>query len=201
MKERWEAAGAVLAALDLGSIADERVRAGFALLLNLVEELRQENLALRDENQRLRDEVSRLKGEQGKPGIRPQAPKTPPRDYSSERERRAPKGWAKGSKQAEIRVDREVVLEVDPAGLPEDAAFKGYEEVVVQDVVVRTDNVRFRKEVFYSASEHKSYLAPLPPGYAGQFGPGLKALALVLYFGGQMSEPKIAGLLGDVGVV
>src|SRR5207302_5487470 len=48
-------------------------------------------------------------------------------DYSSERERRTPKGWAKGSKQALIRVDREQVLAVDPAVLPADAEFKGYE--------------------------------------------------------------------------
>jgi len=33
-------------------------------------------------------------------------------------------------------------------------------------------------------------VAELPRGYQGQFGPGLKALVLALYFGGQMSEPK-----------
>jgi cell division protein FtsB len=198
--EERERAFAALAALDLSAIVDPGLRQGFGLLLNLVEELRRENLELRAENQRLRDEVARLKGEQGKPDIRPPAPKPPAGDYSSERERREPKGWAKGGKVAQVRVDREQVLEVDPAVLPPDAAFKGYEDVVVQDVVLRTDNVRFRKEVFYSASARRRYLAPLPAGYAGQFGPGLKALVLVLYFGGQMSEPKIAELLGDVGV-
>src|SRR3989442_6219273 len=45
----------------------------------------------------------------------------------------------------------------------------------------------------------QSYLAPLPQGYTGQFGPGIKSLALTLYFGGQMSEPKVAELLRSVG--
>jgi hypothetical protein len=43
-------------------------------------------------------------------------------------------------------------------------------------------------------------LATLPPGYRGQYGPGLKSLALVFYYGAQMSEPKVAELLRSVGV-
>jgi hypothetical protein len=201
MKERVDAASALLEALDLSSIGDERVRTAFALLLNLVEELKQENFRLREENQRLRDEVNRLKGEQGKPEVKGNRPKPPVgTDYSSERERRTPKGWAKGSKRALIRVDREQVLEVDPAVLPADAEFKGYEDVVVQDEVVRADNVRFRKETYHSAAGRKSYRAPLPAGYAGEFGPGLKALVLVLYFAGQMSEPKVLEFVRSAGV-
>jgi hypothetical protein len=42
------------------------------------------------------------------------------------------------------------VLTVDPAQLPADAAFKGYEETLVQDVVIHTDNVLYRKEKYYS---------------------------------------------------
>lgn len=72
--------------------------------------------------------------------------------------------------------------------------------MVVQDVVFRPDNVLVHKEKWYSPGERKTYLAPLPPGYAGQFGPGLKALTLVFYDGGQMSEPKILGGLRGVGV-
>ncbi len=48
--------------LDLSSIQDESIRQCIILLLNLMEELKQENRALREENQRLRDENNRLKG-------------------------------------------------------------------------------------------------------------------------------------------
>lgn len=78
--------------LDLSSIADERIRRGLLLLLNLVEELKRENVELRTENQRLRDEINRLKGEQGKPTIKGNAPKPPstsPGKYSSMKERRS----------------------------------------------------------------------------------------------------------------
>jgi hypothetical protein len=92
------------------------------------------------------------------------------------------------------------VVEVERDILPPEAEFKGYEEVVVQDVIFRTDNVLFHKEKFYSASEGKTYLAPLPQGYRGQFGPGIKALTQVFYYGAQMSEPKVAETLRSVGV-
>ncbi len=39
-------------------------------LLNIVEELKQENIGQREEIQRLRDEINRLKAEQGKPKIK-----------------------------------------------------------------------------------------------------------------------------------
>jgi len=187
--------------LDLASIADERVRTGFVMLLNLVEALKRENAELRAEVQRLRDEINRLKGEQGKPPIKGNTPKPPPTNYSSEKERRTPTAWTKGEKTTRIVIDREQTLEVDRAILPEDAAFKGHEDVVVQDVVFRTDNVLFHKEKFYSANEGKTYLAPLPAGYAGQFGPGIQALTIVLAFGANVSEPKIRELYRNVGVV
>jgi len=44
------------------------------------------------------------------------------------------------------------------------------------------------------------YLAELPPGYAGQFGPGIKALALVQYFACNMAEPKILEFFANVGI-
>src|SRR5213593_2807588 len=53
---------------------------------------------------------------------------------------------------------------------------------------------------FYSPSQHTTYAASLPLGYRGQFGPGLKSLTLVFYYGAQMSEPKVAELLRSVGV-
>jgi hypothetical protein len=169
-------------------------------LLNLVETLTTELREARAETQRLRDEVNRLKGEQGKPDIKPNTPRPTVTDHSSERERHTPQPRSKGRKIALLVVDREVVLTVDPATLPPDAVFKGYDDVIVQDVILRTDTIRFRKQKFYAPSTGKSYLAPLPAGYSGEFGPGLHTLALELYYAGLMSEPKILDLFRSVGV-
>jgi len=193
----------ILDDLDLPAIQDEKLRKCILLLLNLVEDLKRENAELRAENQRLRDEISRLKGEQGKPKIKGNSPKstpTTPANYSSEKQRRSSKGWVKGKKADQIHVDREQTLEVDPTTLPDDAEFKGHEDVVVQDVVFGTDNVLFHKQKYYSAGLGKTYLAPLPAGYDGQFGPGIRALTIVLYFGANVSEPKILELYRSVGI-
>ena len=186
--------------LDLSSIADERARKLVQQLLNVLEDVMADLRAAQAENQRLRDELNRLKGEQGAPAIKANTPQPPPKDHSSEQERRQPKTWSKDRKTDRIALDREQVVQVDPTHLPPDAVFKGYEDVVVQDVIFRTDNVLFHKEKFYSPSQHQTYLASLPQGYRGQFGPGLKSLALVFYFGAQMSEPKVAELLRSVGI-
>jgi len=53
--------------------------------------------------------------------------------------------------------------------LPVDAEFKGYEEVVVQDIKLTTDNVLFRKQKYSPSQREKTYLAELPDGYEGEF--------------------------------
>src|SRR5215831_10593302 len=190
----------MLGDLDLSSLADARAHELVQQLLNVLEDVMATLRAAQAENQRLRDEINRLKGEQGAPAIKANTPQPPPKDHSSEQERRKPKTWSKDRKTDRIAIDREQVVQVDPTHLPPDAVFKGYEDVVVQDVSFRTDNVLFHKEKFYSPSQHTTYLASLPEGYRGQFGPGIKSLALALYFGAQMSEPKVAELLRSVGV-
>ncbi|MFN8458212.1 MAG: transposase [Anaerolineae bacterium] len=187
----------MLGDFDPTQIQDEGARQAIIKLLNLVEELKRENTALREEVQRLRDENNHLKGEQGKPTIKP-GPK--PSKHSSETERRQPKGWRKGRKIAQIKIDREEVLVVDRSRLPADATFKGYQPVVVQDLCIRTDNIRFLKEKFHSASQHQSYLAELPAGYQGEFGPGLRALVVVQYYSCGMTEPKIQEFLANFGI-
>ena len=194
------ASGTMLENLDLHSIVDEQARELVRRLLNVLEDVMADLRAAQAENQRLRDEINRLKGEQGRPKVQSNTPQPPRTDHSSEQERHRSKPWSKRRKTDRIPIDREQVVEVDPDRLPPDAVFKGYEDVVVQDVIFRTDNVLFHKEKFYSPSQHQTYLAALPQGYSGQCGPGLKSLALVFYYGAQMSEPKVAELLRSVGV-
>ena len=120
-------------------------------------------------------------------------------NYSSEKEREEPKEHKKESKKERIKIDRVETLEIEPEFLPEDAEFKGYAEVVIQDIKIITDNVLFRKAKYYSPSTGRTYLAELPPGYQGQFGPGIRALVLILYFQCNMTQPKILELLSNLG--
>lgn len=190
----------LLAALDLAALPQGPFRQAVVFLVNLVEDQQCQMVELRGENQRLRDEIARLTGEQGRPDSKGNTPKPPPPDYSSEQERRTPQAWTKGRKRDTLRVSREERLEVDRTSLPADAEFKGYEVVVVQDLVVQAETIRFWKAKWYSPRTHKTYLAPLPPGYAGQFGPGLKSFVLALAYGANVSQAPLHALLQQAGV-
>jgi len=187
----------MLEGFDPNTIQDEAVRQVVMYLMNVVENQHAKIQEQAEEIQRLRDEINRLKGEQGKPKIK--ANKAVPH-LSSEKERRESKPRHKDNKQAQIRIDRVEVLKVDQQRLPQDALFKGYEEVIVQDRDFRSENIQFRKEKYYSPSQKQTYLADLPTGYKGQFGPGVRAWVLALYYAGGMSEPKSLELLCTVGM-
>lgn len=186
--------------VDLSAILEEKTRELVKGLLNFIEQLSSNLCEARAENQRLRDENNRLKGEQGKPEIKANVEGEASKDHSSEKGRKKPRKRQAKKKTASIVIAREEILKVAQAVLPADAIFKGYEENVVQDILLKTDNVRFLKEKYYSPSLGCTYLAELPTGYGGQFGPGIKALSLALYHGGLMSEPKIIEFFENVGI-
>jgi len=185
--------------IDLSAILEEKTRELVKGLPNFIEQLSSSLREARAEIQRLRDEVNHLKGEQGKPNIKANVVEAT-KSHSSERERHKSRERQGKKKTASIVIDREEVVQVDRAILPADAVFKGYDENVVQDIVLKTDNVRFLKEKYYSPSLGRTYLAETPTGYAGQFGPGIKALVIAFYHGGLMTEPKIIEFLENIGI-
>ncbi len=177
-------------------VDDEKASGALLILLELVERLYEENEKLKAENQRLRDENNLLKGEQGKPKIRGNTNKD--KDVSSENERKIrekKKEKKSKAKKHKIKIDRTEVCKVDRAELPEDAEFKGYENVVVQGILIKTDNVEYKKEVFYSPSEKKTYVGKLPDWIKGEFSPSVRSLVCTLKYVGNMSEPKILEFL------
>lgn len=190
----------LLQAMEPKGIADESMRHTVEVLLNLIEQLQSKVKGLESENQRLRDENNRLKGEQGQPEIKAKNKKGFENKHSSEPERKTRKKHSKGSKNQTIKIDREKILEYPQDKLPEDVQFKGYEEVIVQDIILTTDNVLFRKEKYYSPLKKKTYLAQLPWGYEGEFGPGIKTLVISLYYGGNMTQGKLLEFLEDIGI-
>lgn len=189
----------ILQTIEPKGIADESMRRTVEILLNLIEQLQTEVKELRAENQQLKDENNRLKGEQGKPDIKANK-KEFINNQSSEKERKIPKKHSKGSKNETIKIDREEIVKYPQDKLPADAEFKGYQEVIIQDIILETDNVLFRKEKYYSPSAGKTYLAELPCGYEGEFGPGIKALVISLYYGGNMTQGKLLEFLEDIGI-
>jgi hypothetical protein len=119
------------------ALREELTRVGGADWRNRVERSLTETERLRAEQQQLRDEVARLKGEQGRPRILQRG------QHSSEAERRQPRGDRRRAAREAVRIDRTETRAVEEP-LPPDAAFKGYAEVVVQDIRLETDNVCFR---------------------------------------------------------
>lgn len=198
----------ILSEFDPNQIEDEGARRAIIYLLNLVETQQGEISHLQAKNERLREENNRLKGQAKRPKHKPKPASAEEetaegsQDYSSEDERKAShkKKRKKRKKNSHIKIDREQILLVDEEQLPEDAEFKGYEDVIVQDIKIETDNVRFRKEKYYSASEGKTYLAELPTGYEGQFGPRLKAWVIVFSFALNVTEAKIGKFLDTMGI-
>lgn len=190
----------LLQTIDPSEIADPSVRRTVEILLNLIEQLQAQTKELQSENQKLRDENNRLKGEEGKPNVKANKSKGFKDDHSSEKERKTPKKHTKSSKNVNITIDRKQILEYPKSELPPDAEFKGYEEVIIQDISLKTDNVLFLKPKYYSPSEGKTYLASLPAGYDGEFGPGIKALVMSLYYGGNMTQGKLLEFLENIGI-
>ena len=84
---------------------------------------------------------------------------------------------------------------MDKSSLPDDAQFKGYQRVIVQEIIIKTDNVEYHKEVYYSPSQNKTYSGQLPAAVEGEFGPGIKTLVYTQKHVANMSEPKIAEFL------
>jgi regulator of replication initiation timing len=104
-------------------------------------------------------------------------------------------------KLPEIQIDREEKCAVDTKQLPKDAQFKGYEDKVVQDLIIKTDNVRFKREIYYSASMKKTWLGKIPVGYEGDFGPHINSHIISMKYVNNMSIPKINEFLKNFGVL
>jgi hypothetical protein len=184
-------------------------------LLNIIERLAVENGTLKSNLQNLSDEINRLKGEQGKPDIK--ANKKTDEDLSSEAERKAAEANASGGavedfegkkkrqrepKLPTIKIDREQRCPLDKSGLPDDLEFKGFEDVVIQNLIIKTDNVNYRREVYYSPSQNKSYRGKLPEAVRdqGEYGSGIRALIPILKAEGNMSEKRILGFFQNFGI-
>jgi hypothetical protein len=152
---------------------------------------------LQERVHQLEDEIARLKGLKPRPRIAPsslEAPPRPPRDPEAKRP-----GSAKRSKTAQLTISDEVVIPL--ADRPEGAVFKGYEDFVVQDLVLEPRVILCRRE-HWRTPDGKSLVAPLPvevvPG--SHFGPDLICFILHQYHHQHVTQPLLLEQLHQLGI-
>ena len=139
-----------------------------------------------------REEIARLKGLKGRPKIKPSGMEqatepTPPRDGKGRRRR--------GKVVPLVPVEERVL----PATVPPGSQFHGYQDFLVQDLVLRTEAVRYRRERWLTP-ERRLIVAPLPGGVDGHFGPELRRYVLAQYHQGQTTVPRLVAQLRALGI-
>jgi transposase IS66 family protein len=153
--------------------------------------LLEESHRLREENQALRDEVARLKGQKGKPSIGPSRlhPKS----------RKKPRRKRRRHALAPLRIDRTEVVKAE--GVPLGSRFKGYSDFDVQELVIKTERIRFRIERWLTPSG-ELVTGKLPPTVveSGHFGATLVSFILYQYYHSLVTEPLLLAQLHEYGV-
>ena len=166
---------------------------GLEELKSLIVQALEENARLKAENAELRDEIARLKGLNGRPKIKPSGMEKATEPTAKGQR----KIGRRGAKRSKLVVDEAKIVKAE--NVPDGARFKGYEEFLVQDMIVRPLTVLYRRERWQLPSG-ETIVAPLPAGITTHFGPELKRFVLAQYHQGQTTMPRLLALLQDLGI-
>lgn len=149
------------------------------------------NAHLEEKIRQLKEENLRLKGEKGKPKIKPA-----PTDKDLNPKPKKP--HKKKPKKDKIEIDQVIEIDVDKSDLPDDAKFIGSRDVVVQEIELKRNNIKFEIKRYYSASLNKTFEGELPEGFKGSsFGPKLRSLSSYLFYKNRVPHLKIIDTLLD----
>ena len=170
----------------------------------LVKELVAIIYRLLEENQRqasdigqMRDEIAVLKGEKARPKFKSgkmdentgnEAGAAGDNGADSGKKKRA--GSAKRSKTAKLTIHEEKTI-APAGGVPPHARFKGYRDVVVQGLVIKAHNVRYRLECWLTA-EGEPLTGVLPEALQGHhYSPELRGYILYQHHHCHVTQPLL----------
>src|SRR5664280_366888 len=148
----------------------------------------------------LKQEVVKLKGEANKTKNKPSKMDEDAADDNDNdgSESSKPKKGPKRSKTVHLKID--ATIDIQPNTVPEGSVFKGYREVVIQDIVFKTFNTCYRLAQYQTPDG--SYVAgQLPDGLNGcHFGNDLISFILYQYHHQHVTQPLLLKQLQDLGV-
>jgi hypothetical protein len=148
------------------------------------------------ELQDLRDEIHRLKGTPRRPKIAPSRLLKPPPTGKADTKGTRP-GSAKRQNTKHLKIDETLPLYLDD--LPDVSRLEGYRDFVVQDLVVKTHNVRYRRAV-YRLPDGSLRVAPRPDGIAAHFGVGLREHILWQVHQNHVTQGRLLEELHELGI-
>jgi hypothetical protein len=160
----------------------------------LAEWLLAENAALRQAIAELRAEVATLRGVKGRPKVRPSGMERATEPEPPEKGRG---GAVRARKVGRLTIHEERVIAAD---VPVGSRFKGYEDFLVQDLVLRPHVVSLRRERWLTP-DGQTVTAPMPAGIVGHFGPELRRFVLFQYHQGQVTVPRLVAQLQAIGIL
>ena len=152
-----------------------------------------ENAQLQEKLAAAEDQIRILKGEKKKPKIKPAntSDLNPKKNINSK----------KKDKKKNLDIDKTISLDIDEKDLPSDAKFVGTREVVIQEMIIKRNNIKFIIQRYYSKIFGKVIEAPVPEQYKGsQFGPQLTSFILYQYYKCRVPQNKIISMVKDWGI-
>jgi hypothetical protein len=175
---------------DLDALSPDGVKRLVAQLLARMAALEEENRQLREENARLKDLPKRPKLA---PGGMDQA-REPDPQAASKVARRLPRRVRRGRRTPPITEERTLTVTAPPG-----SRRKGYERYTVQDLVLSSQVIRYRRERWLTP-DGGEIIAPLPPEVAGHFGPGVVRYILMQHIQGQVTTERLRVQLTALGI-
>jgi hypothetical protein len=175
---------------DLDALSPDGLKRLVAQLLARMAALEEENRQLRQENARLKDLPKRPKLA---PGGMDQACGPDPQ-AASKAARRLRRKTRRGRRTPPISEERTLTVTVPPG-----SRRKGYERYTVQDLVLSSQVIRYRRER-WRTPDGGEIIAPLPPEVAGHFGPGVVRYILMQHIQGQVTVERLRVQLTALGI-